>query len=122
MNILIVDDDKLTINALQHTLETMGYKTDITQNGEKAIQMVNSGNFDLIICDVMMPGISGLSLVAVLRTMHLCFTPIIMMSTLHNRPLIDAAIKAGANEFIDKPVQAKELEEKVKKFDNKVQP
>lgn len=122
MNILIVDDDKLTITALQHSLENMGYKTDVSRSGEKAIEMIMSGDYDLIICDVMMPGISGLSLVAVLRTMHLIFTPIIMMSTLHNRPLVDAALKAGANDFINKPVEVKELEQKVKKFDKKVHP
>jgi DNA-binding response OmpR family regulator len=122
MTILIVDDDKLTITALQQALTDMGYKVDVSREGEQAIQMINNTGYDLVICDVMMPGISGLSLVAVLRTMHLCFTPIIMMSTLHNRPLVDAAMKAGANDFIDKPVQLKELEEKVKKFDNKVHP
>jgi len=122
MNILIIDDDKLTINALKHTLESLGHKTGVSTNGEQAIEMITAGNYDLIISDVMMPGISGLSLVAVLRTIHLCFTPIIMISSLSNRPLIDAALKAGANDFLTKPIDVKELEKKIKKFEKKVHP
>ncbi|MCE3260142.1 MAG: transcriptional regulator [Bacteroidetes bacterium] len=117
MNILIIDDDKLTITALQHSLSELGHHAEVAKDGEAAIDMVTKGNFDLIISDIMMPGISGLSLVNVLRSVHLCFVPIIMMSSLNNRPLLDAAMKAGANDFIDKPVSIAELSEKIKKFE-----
>ena len=119
MNILIIEDDKLTLNALQHSLEKLGHTVALAVNGEQAIDQIKSKQFDLLISDVMMPGISGLSLVTVLRQVHLCFTPIIMMSTLHNRPLLDAAFKAGANDFLNKPFTAEELELKLKKIEKK---
>jgi CheY-like chemotaxis protein len=117
MNVLIIDDDKLTINAVQHSVETLGHKAFIAKNGEEAIEKITGGSFDVIISDIMMPGISGLSLVNVLRSVHLCFTPIIMMSTLNNRPLLDAAFKAGANDFINKPVTTEDLANKLKKYE-----
>jgi CheY-like chemotaxis protein len=117
MNILIIDDDKLTINAVQHSLETLGHKASVAKNGEEAIEMISDGSYDLIISDIMMPGISGLSLITVLRSVHLCFTPIIIMSTLNNRPLLDAAFKAGANDYLNKPFTIEDLSDKLKKYE-----
>jgi CheY-like chemotaxis protein len=117
MNILIIDDDKLTVRALQHSISELGHTTEFAKDGEEAISKITTGNYDLIISDIMMPGISGLSLVNVLRSVHLCFTPIIMMSSINDRPLVEAAIKAGANDFIDKPVSIDELSSKIKKFE-----
>jgi CheY-like chemotaxis protein len=65
----------------------------------------------------MMPGMSGLSLVSRLRSAHNCKTPIIMMSTLDHKPLLDSAFKAGANDFLSKPVSFEALVEKLKQFD-----
>jgi DNA-binding response OmpR family regulator len=116
MKILIVDDDKLTLHSLQHITENLGHKTSLVENGEEAIKLVNNEKFDLIISDIMMPGISGLSLVTVLRSFHLCTMPIIMISTLHNQPLLDAAMEAGANDFISKPFSMYDIENKLKQF------
>ena len=120
MNILIIEDDKLTLNAVQHSLENLGHTTAVAKSGEEAIDMINKTTYDLIICDVMMPGISGLSFVTVLRSVHMCFTPIIMMSTLNHGPLLDASFTAGANDFINKPFTQEELADKLKKFETQV--
>ncbi|MCE3225890.1 MAG: response regulator transcription factor [Bacteroidetes bacterium] len=117
MTILIIDDDKLTVKALQHSISQLGHTTDVAKDGEEAITKIKDGNFDLIITDIMMPGISGLSLVNVLRSVQLCFTPIIMMSSINNNPLVEAALKAGANDFIDKPVSIEELALKIRNFE-----
>ncbi len=117
MNILIIDDDKMTINALRHSLQEMGHVIDVATNGEEAIDMIQSREFELIISDIMMPGISGLSLVNVVRSVHLCYTPIIIMSTLNNRPLLDAAFKAGANDFLNKPINMEDLSIKLRKYE-----
>lgn len=117
MNILIIEDDKLTLNLLQYCIEKLGHKAFLAPDGEEAIRMIANGKFDLLICDIMMPGISGLSLVSVLRTVHLCTIPIIMMSVLNNKQLMDASFEAGANDFIAKPFDIETLEEKIKKFD-----
>ncbi len=117
MNILIIDDDKLTLNLLQYCLEKLGHTASLAEDGENGINKIIDENFDLIISDIMMPGISGLSLVSVLRSVHLCMIPIIMMSSLNNTPLLDAAFEAGANDFIPKPFSFEELAEKLKKYE-----
>ena len=117
MNILIIEDDKLTLNAVQRSLENLGHQATVAKSGEEAIELIGQTNFDLIICDIMMPGISGLSFVTVLRSVHLCFTPIIMMSTLNHGPLLDATFTAGANDFINKPFTQEELAAKLKKYE-----
>lgn len=117
MKILIIDDDKMTITALQHCLDELGHSTYVAKDGQEAIAKITNGEFDIVISDIMMPGISGLSLVNALRSVHLCFTPVIMMSSVHNSPLVGAALKAGANDFISKPVSIEELAAKLNKFD-----
>lgn len=117
MNILIIEDDKLTINMLQHSLQNLGHNTYVAETGEKAIEMLPNIKIDLLITDLMMPGISGLSLIYQLRAIYMIKTPIIIISSLNHKPLIDSAMKAGANDFLSKPISSEELEEKLKKFD-----
>jgi len=116
MKILIIDDDKLTLKATQFLLENLGHKTRVAESSDEAISLIVESDFDMIISDVMMPGISGLSLVAVLRSVYHCTLPIIMISTLNNKPLLEAAFTAGANDFIAKPFSAEELRQKINKY------
>ncbi|MFL5764128.1 MAG: response regulator transcription factor [Bacteroidia bacterium] len=118
MKILIIDDDKTTVYGLTHYLKEKGHSVAAASDGEAAIREAVQAH-DVILSDVMMPGISGLSLISILRTTHLCTTPIIMMSSLVNQPLLDAAFEAGANGFIAKPVNTAELEENLRKFNPK---
>ncbi|MCE3280853.1 MAG: alkaline phosphatase synthesis transcriptional regulatory protein [Bacteroidetes bacterium] len=117
MDILIVEDDKMTLNLLQYCIENLGHKAHLAADGDEAITMLQNGNYDLLICDVMMPGISGLSLVSVLRTGRHFTIPIILMSTLNNKPLLDAVAQAGADDFLPKPFSVEALTEKLKKYE-----
>ncbi|MDQ3046941.1 MAG: response regulator, partial [Bacteroidota bacterium] len=71
MEILIVEDDKLTLNLLQFCIQNLGHKAHLAVNTEEAIEMMKDGKFDLIITDIMMPGVSGLSFVTNLRTVEM---------------------------------------------------
>jgi CheY-like chemotaxis protein len=117
MDILIVEDDKMTLNLLQYCIENLGHKAFLAADGDEAINMISDGKYDLLICDVMMPGISGLSLVSVLRSGRHISIPIILMSTLNNKPLQEAAKEAGADDFLQKPFSVEDLTEKLKKFE-----
>ena len=119
MNILIIEDDVVTLKTLQSSIENLQHKVYISESCEEAIKIIENTKLDLIISDIMMPGISGLSLVSVLRTVTLCYTPIIIMSALHTKPLLDAAFVAGANDFIAKPFTMEELKDKIGKYDKK---
>jgi len=116
MDILVIEDDKFTLTALKHAIKEFGHNVESAENAEEAIGKVESNEFDLILSDIMMPGISGLSLITILRTVHLCKTPIIVMSALNNEPLLEAAYEAGANDFIAKPFTRENLQGKLEKF------
>lgn len=122
MNILVIEDDKVALKTLQSAIESMGHTAVVVESGEAAIKLTESKKFDLILSDVMMPGISGLSLVNVLRSVSLLKVPIIMMSVLNNQPLLDAAFSAGANDFIEKPVKIEVLREKLEKYEKQLSP
>jgi CheY-like chemotaxis protein len=120
MKILIIEDDKITLKTLQNSIESLGHTVHTAESGEEALKAIENSKFDLIISDIMMPGISGLSLVNVLRSVNLYRSPIIMISALHNKSLLDAAFEAGANDFIAKPFAIEDLKEKLQKYDNKI--
>jgi DNA-binding response OmpR family regulator len=120
MNILIIEDDKLTLTSLQYLTESLGHKVQKATSAEEAINLAADGKFDLIICDIMMPGISGLSFVSILRTIHLCTTPVIMISSLTDQSIMDALLEAGANDFMAKPFSPEELEQKINKFNKSI--
>lgn len=117
MNILIIEDDKLTLHSLKHVIEGLGHKVELAENAEEAMNKVVEGKFDLVFSDIMMPGISGLSLLTILRTVHLCKTPIVAMSILNDLPVIEAAFAAGADDFMVKPFTLDGLSKTLSKFD-----
>lgn len=113
MNILIIEDDKLTLHALEQILESLGHKTTLAGNAEEAIERIKNETFDLVFSDIMMPGISGLSLVSILRKINFFKMPIIAMSVLKDKPLLQAAFDAGATDFMLKPFTPEDLKTKL---------
>jgi DNA-binding response OmpR family regulator len=117
MNILIIEDDKMTLEALSRTLQDLGHSPVTAENGNAALDLIGSDSFDLVISDIMMPGTSGLSLVHDIKALRGITTPVIMMSSLLQRTLLEAAFAAGADDFIGKPLRMEELKAILKKFD-----
>jgi two-component system, OmpR family, response regulator len=116
MKILIIEDNSLTLNSLKQMAEGLGHEAFLAENAGAAQKYLSGETFDLLLCDVMMPGVSGLSFVSFLRNTAQCPTPIVMMSTLSNESLLKAAFDAGANDFIVKPFTAMEFAKKLEKF------
>lgn len=116
MNILVVDDNRLMLASLRHIIKNNGHTVYTSESGSDAIGVVNDEKIDLIICDVMMPEISGMSLVSVLRNVSLFKNPIIMISTLDTDFVISKSIELGANDFIAKPFSSEQLMGKIKTY------
>jgi DNA-binding response OmpR family regulator len=116
MNILIIEDDKLTLHSLQFSITGLGYSVFVAENVEDAINVLVDNKVEIILSDVMMSKISGLSLVSVLRTVYGYTIPIIMMSSLNNKKLQEEVIRAGANDFIAKPFSIYDLSLKLEKY------
>jgi DNA-binding response OmpR family regulator len=115
-SILIVDDEPNIREALGSLLSEEGYRMDFAENGyvgyEKARELIP----DLIILDVMMPGIDGFEVCRKIRAESpLAQVPIIMITAVSDDRSRIRSIQSGANEFISKPFDFDELLAKVKK-------
>jgi diguanylate cyclase (GGDEF)-like protein len=108
--ILIVDDEPRNRDLLEALLKPEGYLTVTANNGEEALAMVAEKPPDLILLDVMMPGMDGYDVAAKLKanpaTRNL---PIIMLSALGDRGSKLAGLNAGAEDFLTKPIDRVEL-------------
>lgn len=120
MNVLIIEDDKLTLHSLQFSITDLGHNVFTAEGVEEAINVIVENKIDLLLSDVMMSKISGLSLVSVLRSVYGYTIPIIMMSSLNNQPLQEEVFKAGANDFIAKPFSIADLSQKLDKYNPQV--
>ena len=100
-NILIVDDERSIRNTLRDILETEGYEVDEAENGEVAIDKIKQNNFDVILCDIKMPGMDGIEVLD--KALTIADTPIIMISGHGTIETAVDAIKKGAYDYIAKP-------------------
>ena len=75
--ILLVDDEPLILKGLKYTLEQEGYETESAMDGEEALSMFESGSFDLILLDVMLPKLDGIAVCQRIRERS--DVPIIML-------------------------------------------
>lgn len=79
-HILVIDDEKSILNVVQTALSRAGFKVDIALDGQKGIQKFDSGQFDVVITDILMPGIDGREVVKHIRNSDRPYTPIIGFS------------------------------------------
>ena len=80
VHILVIDDEKAILNVVQTALSRAGFKVEIALDGQKGIQKFDSGQFDLVITDILMPGIDGRDIVKHIRNSDRPYTPIIGFS------------------------------------------
>jgi signal transduction histidine kinase len=108
--ILIVDDDPLGIDALESILDGQGYNIVSANNGPTALKKADELLPDLILLDVMMPGMDGFEVCQRIRaTPKLAEVPIIILTALDDRPSLLLGIESGADDFLTKPVDRQEL-------------
>jgi adenylate cyclase len=108
--ILIVDDEPLNVDLLEQELDDLGYLTDTAYGGLEALKKVAAGTPDLILLDVMMPDLDGITVCRMLKddpATHLI--PIVIMTALDGVEDRIRGIEAGADDFLTKPVNEREL-------------
>jgi CheY-like chemotaxis protein len=79
-HILVIDDEKEILNIIKIVLSRAGFKVEIALNGKEGVQKFNNGRFDLVITDILMPGLNGREVVNHIRTSDRPCTPIIGIS------------------------------------------
>jgi two-component system, sensor histidine kinase and response regulator len=113
--ILIVDDEERNIKLLKAILALESYKLKSAANGEEAFQQIAESRPDLILLDVMMPGIDGFEVCRRIRQDDKTkIIPVVMVTALQEKEHRIRAIAAGADDFISKPVDQTELILRVK--------
>lgn len=113
--ILAVDDDPINLNVLETILSTELYEIVTTNSAEKALELLRTGQWDLLVADVMMPGISGYDLTRKVREQFsLSELPVLLLTARAQPADIYAGFSAGANDYVTKPVDGVELKYRIR--------
>ena len=107
--ILLVEDEKVTRLFLEKTITDLGYEVLACENGEQAIQNLDSFVPDLILSDIMMPEFSGLQLLNFVQKKIARKIPVLLISTLDENTMLEMVDDIGAAGFIAKPPQKEAL-------------
>ena len=115
-NILVVEDEQDIRNLLVFNLEKNDFNVQAVDNGEKALSLIRSNNFDLILLDLMIPGISGFDLTRILKNDdETSEVPIIMLTAKGEEDDIVKGLEIGAADYITKPFSPKVLIARINK-------
>jgi response regulator RpfG family c-di-GMP phosphodiesterase len=110
--ILIVDDEETIRLALRKFLRSRGYEVEIAGSGEQAMQILEKGEFSLMLCDVRMPGMTGVQLVPLAREKDQDLA-IIMLTAVNDAATATEVLSAGASDYLMKPVELADLQQAV---------
>jgi len=110
-NILAVDDDALNRGVIERIVTRKGHKVTLANDGKDALHKIRRDTFDLVLLDVMMPGIDGVDVLREIRN-HYSMTdlPVIMVSALSDSEKVVELLDLGANDYVTKPIDAKVLQ------------
>lgn len=108
MRILIIEDDKLLAKSLQTLLELKGFDVEVVYNGEDGAEYAETGIYDLLIMDVMMPKLNGYQVARQVRHQRVT-TPILMLTAKSETQDRIEGLNAGADYYLTKPFDNQEL-------------
>lgn len=104
-SLLIVDEEEAVRDALARRLERRGFQVIACPDGPQALKVVGERHFDLVLLDVVMPGMDGFQVLEELRACYsIAELPVIMVTAKHESDDIVRALELGANDFVSKPI------------------
>ncbi|MGI6189046.1 MAG: response regulator transcription factor [Clostridiales bacterium] len=110
--LLLVDDEPAIIKGLKFSLERDGYEIDAAYDGEEAIQMFNERQYDLVVLDVMLPKLDGLTVLQRIREKST--VPVIMLTAKGEDMDRILGLEYGADDYLTKPFNILELKARIK--------
>lgn len=103
--VLLIDDDEINSKALAERLNRRGIDVQYTSDSVHALDLINQNRFNLIICDIVMPELDGLTLLRNIRAKYpIEELPLIMVTAINDSSDILKAFEWGANDYVTKPV------------------
>ena len=114
-HVLVVDDQRVNLKIVTRMLEKLGLSSDAVDNGEAAVSKVDEGGYDCVLMDVQMPEMTGLEATKRIRALpsSASDTIIIALTAMANVGDRETCLESGMNDYIAKPVRAKELGERL---------
>ncbi|MBI3268824.1 MAG: response regulator [Planctomycetes bacterium] len=114
-DVLVVDDDRANTMLLHDLLEVLGYLPRVAHSGQEALEAAHARTPDLVLLDVMMPGMDGFQVCRKLRAEEATrLVPIVLVTALHETQDRIQGIEAGADDFLSKPFNRHELSARVR--------
>lgn len=108
MNILIVEDETALAEAVAHILRKAEHSADRVADGQSALDYIRVGTYDLVLLDIMLPKLDGLSVLRQMRSEG-AQTPVLMLTARTTVPDKVAGLNAGADDYLTKPFDPEEL-------------
>lgn len=117
--LLVIDDDAIIRRLFSLYLEKKGYAVTVADSGESGIEILESSRFDLITCDIIMPGMSGYDFLrAVKGNPELSHIPVVLLSATGAQDEEGVVMSLGAARMISKPCLPAELEQIIEELIN----
>ncbi len=121
LNVLLVEDEISVGNLINKGLTERGYNISIAPDGNIGYEMASRNEFDLLILDIMLPGMNGLELCKRLRSIKVD-TPILMLTALSSTENIVTGLDSGADDYLTKPFKFAELEARIRSLSRRKNP
>ena len=112
MKILVVDDEQVLVKGVKFNLENEGYTVETAYDGKTAVELARNGNFDLILLDLMMPEVDGLT--ACMQIREFSNVPIIMLTARGEDTDKLLGFEYGADDYVTKPFNILELKARIR--------
>ena len=108
MYILLVEDERRLVQVMRKVLEEEGHTVDVAYDGEDGLAMAMEGSHDVIVLDILLPGIDGVEVCRTLRASRVD-TPVLLLTALDDVPDRVRGLDAGADDYLPKPFAFQEL-------------
>ncbi|SFJ94163.1 PAS domain S-box-containing protein [Pseudovibrio ascidiaceicola] len=119
LNVLVAEDNPINWMLVQALLDKLGHRSELAEDGHKAVSLCASGSFDIVLMDLHMPGLDGLEAISKIRGREdksASQVPIYVVSADVMPEAKEEALKAGADGFLSKPLKKQDLEAVLKRY------
>lgn len=112
--IILVEDEINIASFIERGLREFGHEVSVVYDGNAGWELLQNESFDLLILDIIMPGMNGLELCRMYRQRFGCHSPVVMLTALGTTDDIVKGLDAGADDYLVKPFSFQELEARIK--------